>query len=79
MNLLNTNRVKSLQKQSADAIGIFQNTINRLAETNKEVRIEKSRKQAEIEAKQAEFKVLEGIEGQNETFINKINDFLGNN
>lgn len=79
MSFLNTDRVKALQKQSSDAIGIFQTTITRLADTNKAVRVEKAKKEAEIKAKQAEVEVLNGIETQNEGFITKINEFLGTN
>ena len=79
MSVFSTNRVEALKKQSSDAIGIFQNTIEKLATTNVSVRQEKAKKLQEIEAKQREVEVLDGIETQNETFITKINDFLGTN
>ena len=79
MSVFSTNRVEALKKQSSDAIGIFQNTIEKLATTNASVRQEKAKKLQEIEAKQREVEVLDGIETQNETFITKINDFLGTN
>lgn len=75
--MFSTNKTTQLQKQSSDAIGIFKTTVDKLLTTNVQVRQEKAKKLEEIQAKQDEVKILEGIETQNETFVSKINDFLG--
>lgn len=49
MSILKTQtKLQQLQKKSADALGIFQNTVNNLADTNASIRTELKTREDEI-------------------------------
>ena len=69
-------KVQQLQKKSADALGIFQNTVNNLADTNAQIQQEKAIKIEQIAKLKQEQSDLESLENQNQTVMSKIEDFL---
>ena len=78
MSILKTQtKLQQLQKRSADALGIFQNTVNNLADTNANIRTELKTREDEIKKLQEERAELKGLETQNQTVMDKIQDFLG--
>lgn len=55
MSILNSQtKLQQLQKKSADALGIFQNTVNNLADTNANIRTESKTREDSIKKLQEE-------------------------
>lgn len=75
--MFTTNKLASLQKKSKQALGVFQATVVNLAAVNEEIDKEIASTQEQIKAlKENENQLLE-ISVGNQTFITKINEFLG--
>jgi len=73
----NGDKLSSLRKKSADALGIFQTTKSNLQDTNKTIDSEKESRYQEIQKLRDEHIELTMMESRNKSIIDKINDFLG--
>ena len=88
MSILKTpTPLQRVEKQSADALGIFRATVERLADTNKTIEIEKNRNVKNTEAEKRRHQVemqrlsdektqFEQIENRNSRVMSKINEFF---
>lgn len=72
-----TDKVTLLKQKSSNAIGVFKRTIADLASVNSEIVKEQEQRQATIDQLQREKEILNVQLVENETFIGKINEFLG--
>jgi hypothetical protein len=78
MSLLRkSDKLSSLRKKSADALGIFQTTVSNLQDTNKTIDSEKEVRSQEIQKLRDEHIELTRMESRNKSIMDKINDFLG--
>lgn len=78
MSLLSTtNRVAALKAKGTKAISVFQKTVSDLSSVNDEIEKEQKIRDAKVIALNGEIEELEIAKNQNESFINKLNDFLG--
>jgi hypothetical protein len=78
MTILSTqSKLQKLKKQGADALGIFQNTVSNLSDTNSAIRVELKSREDQITLLKSEKVELNGMESQNQTIIDKIQEFLG--
>jgi len=73
----NGDKLSSLRKKSADALGIFQTTMSNLQDINKTIDSEKESRYQEIQKLRDEHIELTMMESRNKSIIDKINDFLG--
>lgn len=76
MSLLKTDVVKALEKEGADALGIFKNTLAKLTNTNRKIGLEKGIRTNKILALEKEKESLTTQETRNHKLIDKIEDFL---
>lgn len=72
-----TSTLQKLQKKSSDALGVFQATIANLANVNVEIKAEVEVNNKAVDALRSENQLYDKSLKQNEGFINKINEFLG--
>ena len=73
----NGDKLSSLRKKSADALGIFQTTMSNLQDINKTIDSEKESRYQEIQKLRDEHIELTRMESRNKSIIDNINDFLG--
>lgn len=76
MNLLNTDQVKALQKQSNDELNIFTNTVERLENINKKINFERAKRLEKIDTLQQENQSLSDTQERNNKLLGKLKDFL---
>lgn len=72
-----TSTLQKLQKKSSDALGVFQATIANLAGVNAEIQSEIDANVKVMDSLRDENLVYTKTKQQNEGFVNKINEFLG--
>ena len=77
MLLSTTSKLQKLQKKSANALGVFQKTIADLAVVNKEIQTEIDYNTDQVNKLRLENEEYKKGLKQNESFISKINEFLG--
>ena len=78
MGLLGTkSRLEQLREKTEGALGIFENTLTNLVNTNKQIRQEQALTSEKISRLQLERSGLKELEQSNEAVIEKISDFLG--
>ena len=75
--LKNQTTLQRVQKQSADALGIFQTTIQKLADTNSTIEAADQEASNKIEALKREREEYSTIKTQNLAVMGKINEFFG--
>lgn len=76
MSLLKTDVVSALEKEGADALGIFKRTVERLTNTQRKIKLEKGIRVQKILELQKQQDALDSQEKRNSKLINKIEDFL---
>ena len=72
-----TSKLQKLQKKSTNALGVFQATIANLANVNDEITTEIESNIDVIDGLVSENKVFSEARKTNQSFIDKINSFLG--
>lgn len=71
-----TNKLIQLQHDSAKALGIFQETINKLTANNRAIDAEIVVRDERIDKEILERETLNSLRKNNGVFIDKVNDFL---
>ena len=72
-----TSKLQKLQKKSTNALGVFQATIANLANVNDEITTEIESNIDVIDGLVSENKAFSEARKTNQSFIDKINSFLG--
>lgn len=76
MNLLNTDQVKALQKQSNDELNIFTKTMERLESINRKISFARASRLEKIDTLHQENQALSDTQERNSKLLGKLKDFL---